>query len=98
LTGGASASVSSWPSQLAARLQHTAPGIELRVCALPDDWIPMFMFLRGDIDLKLDRKYALPDSLASQDLADDQFVCVQFVCVVRREHPAPSTRPRALGP
>jgi DNA-binding transcriptional LysR family regulator len=69
--------------QLAATLQRSAPGIDVRVSALPSDWVVALQ--RGDIDLKLGRKYALPDTLASQDLSDEQ-----FGCVVRRGHPARS--------
>jgi DNA-binding transcriptional LysR family regulator len=67
--------------RLAARVQKTAPGIDLRVCSLPDAWIPQLE--RGDIDLKLGRKYALPAGLESQDLSDER-----FACVVRKGHRA----------
>jgi DNA-binding transcriptional LysR family regulator len=69
--------------QLAAALHRSAPGIDVRVCALPDDWVSALQ--RGEIDLKLGRKYALPDTLASQELSQEQ-----FGCVVRRGHPAPA--------
>jgi DNA-binding transcriptional LysR family regulator len=69
--------------QLAALLQKAAPGIDVRVCALPDDWIAALQ--RGDVDLKLGRKYSLPASLESQDLSQEH-----FCCVVRRGHPARS--------
>jgi DNA-binding transcriptional LysR family regulator len=69
--------------QLAAILQKSAPGIEVRVCALPENWVMALQ--RGDIDLKLGRKYAVPDALESQELSQEQ-----FCCVVRRGHPAPS--------
>jgi DNA-binding transcriptional LysR family regulator len=68
--------------QLTAVLQKTAPGIDVRVFALPDHWIMALQ--RGDIDLKLGRKYPIPDSLESQELSQEQ-----FGCVVRRGHPAP---------
>jgi DNA-binding transcriptional LysR family regulator len=70
--------------QLAATLQKTAPGVNVRICALPPDWIVALQ--RGVIDLKLGRKYAVPGVLNSQDLSQEQ-----FACVVRRRHPA---RPR----
>ena len=60
--------------RLAALLQETAPGIDLRVTSLPDAWIPQLE--RGEIDLKLGRKYALPAGLDSQDLSDERFACV----------------------
>jgi DNA-binding transcriptional LysR family regulator len=69
--------------KLAAVLQKTAPGIEVRVCALPEDWVMALQ--RGDIDLKLGRKYAVPETLESQQLSREQ-----FGCVVRRGHPAPA--------
>ncbi len=67
--------------RLAEILQRGAPGIDVRMCALPEDWVTSLQ--RGDIDLKLGRKYALPDSLESQDLAREQ-----FCCVARRGHTA----------
>jgi len=67
--------------RLAALVQQTAPGIDIRTCALPDTWIAQLQ--RGDIDLKLGRKYALPAGLDSQDLSDER-----FACVVRRGHRA----------
>jgi DNA-binding transcriptional LysR family regulator len=71
--------------RLAAVLQKSAPGVELRVCALPENWAMALQ--RGDIDLKLGRKYSVPGALESQDLSQEQ-----FGCVVRHGHPAP-TRP-----
>jgi DNA-binding transcriptional LysR family regulator len=68
---------------LAATLQKTAIGIDIRVCALPQDWVTALQ--RGDIDLKLGRKSEIPDTLESQDLSDEP-----FCCVVRRGHPARS--------
>lgn len=67
--------------RLAALVQETAPGIDLRVSSLPDAWIAQLE--RGDIDLKLGRKYPLPTGLDSQDLSDER-----FACVVRRSHHA----------
>lgn len=69
--------------KLAAVLQRSAPGIDLRVSALPSDWVTALE--RGDIDLKLGRKYAVSRSLESQDLSEER-----FGCVVRRGHPAPA--------
>lgn len=68
---------------LAATLRAEAPGVELRVSALSDDWPAALE--RGDVDLKLGRKYAVPGSLESQDLSNER-----FACVVRRGHPAPA--------
>jgi DNA-binding transcriptional LysR family regulator len=65
---------------LAATLQKSAPGIEVRVCALPENWVMALQ--RGDIDLKLGRKYPVPDALESQELSQEQ-----FACAVRRGHP-----------
>jgi DNA-binding transcriptional LysR family regulator len=67
--------------RLAALLGTAAPHIDIRVCALPEDWIAQLQ--RGDIDLKLGRKYSIPPSLESQDLSREQ-----FGCVVRHGHPA----------
>jgi DNA-binding transcriptional LysR family regulator len=70
--------------QLAAILQQTAPGIEVRVCALHDGWIGSLE--RGDLDLKLGPKCPqLPTSFESQDLLDQQ-----LACVVRGGHTAPA--------
>lgn len=69
--------------RLAAVLKKNAPHIDLRVCALPTDW-PLAL-QRGEIDLKLGRKAAVPDTLESQDLSREQ-----FACVVRRSHAAPA--------
>jgi DNA-binding transcriptional LysR family regulator len=65
---------------VAAVLEKSAPGIEVRVCALPENWVMALQ--RGDIDLKLGRKYPVPDALESQELSQEQ-----FACVVRRGHP-----------
>ncbi|MDP8999544.1 MAG: LysR family transcriptional regulator [Myxococcota bacterium] len=67
--------------RLAAILEKEAPQIDIRVCALPDDW--MTGLQRGDIDLKLGRKYAVPATVESQDLSHER-----FTCVTRRGHPA----------
>jgi DNA-binding transcriptional LysR family regulator len=69
--------------QLAATLHEMAPWIDVRVCALPLDWITALH--RGDIDLKLGRRDAVPDALQSQDLSLEH-----FACVARRRHPARS--------
>jgi DNA-binding transcriptional LysR family regulator len=69
--------------QLAAVLQKSAPGIDVRVCALPEDWV--MALRRGDIDLKLGRKYPVPEALESQELSQER-----FGCVARRGHPAPA--------
>jgi DNA-binding transcriptional LysR family regulator len=73
--------------QLAATLRDAAPGIDVRVCALSQDWIKALQ--RGDINLKLGRKYVVPDALQSQDLSHELFGCVS-----RRGHSAPA-RPSA---
>jgi DNA-binding transcriptional LysR family regulator len=65
---------------LAGVLQKTTSRIEVRVCALPDNWV--LALQRGDIDLKIGRKYPIPDALHAQELTQEQ-----FACVVRREHP-----------
>jgi DNA-binding transcriptional LysR family regulator len=65
---------------LAGVLQKSAPGVELRVCALPENWVMALQ--RGDIDLKLGRKYPVPAALETQDLSQEH-----FACVVRRGHP-----------
>jgi DNA-binding transcriptional LysR family regulator len=65
---------------LSARLQQTAPNIDLRVSALSPDWTNALQ--RGDIDLKLGRKYATTGLLRSQDLTQES-----FACVARRGHP-----------
>lgn len=67
--------------KLAEVLLRSAPGIDVRVSALPGDWISALE--RGDIDLKLGRKYAVSRALESQDLSEER-----FGCVVRRGHPA----------
>lgn len=72
--------------KLVARLQQHAPGIDLRVSALPADWPEALQ--RGDIDLKLGRKTALLGALEQQELSREH-----FACVVRRTHPV-RARPR----
>ena len=67
--------------RLAAILERDAPGIDVRVCALPSDWAASL--LRGDIDLKLGRKSAPPKGVECQDLARER-----FTCVARKGHPA----------
>jgi DNA-binding transcriptional LysR family regulator len=69
--------------RLAAALQKTAPGIDLRVCALPQDWIGALQ--RGEIDLKLGRTSDVPKTLELEELSHET-----FGCVVRRGHPAPA--------
>ncbi|AKU98794.1 Transcriptional regulator, LysR family [Labilithrix luteola] len=69
--------------KLAAMIQKSAPAIDIRVSALPADWSTALK--RGDIDLKLGRKYAVDAALESQDLSEER-----FGCVVRRGHPARS--------
>src|SRR5262249_12640699 len=69
--------------ELAATLGAAAPGIELKVFALTDDWAAALD--RGDGGLKLGRKYAIPPAFESQDLSEER-----FACVVRRGHPAPA--------
>ncbi|RYE91189.1 MAG: LysR family transcriptional regulator [Myxococcales bacterium] len=66
--------------RLAATLQRSAPGIDVRVCALPADWATSL--LRGEIDLKLGRKAPVPRSLDAQELSREE-----LACVVRRGHP-----------
>jgi DNA-binding transcriptional LysR family regulator len=66
---------------LAATLQRDAPSVDVRVCALPADWITALQ--RGDVDLKLGRKYPVPDTLESQELSHER-----LACVVRRGHPS----------
>jgi DNA-binding transcriptional LysR family regulator len=69
--------------KLASLLHKSAPGVQVRVCALPADWTHALE--RGDIDLKLGRKYRVPSSLESEDLSHEV-----FACVVRRMHAAPA--------
>jgi DNA-binding transcriptional LysR family regulator len=71
--------------RLAAMLQKSAPRIDVRVCALPEDW--RLALIRGDVDLKLGRKHAAQASLESEILSREE-----FACVVRRRHPV-SSRP-----
>ncbi len=67
---------------LAATLQKIAPGIDVSVVAPPPDW-PMAL-QRGDIDLKLGRRYPVAGPLESQVLSREH-----YGCVVRGGHPAP---------
>jgi DNA-binding transcriptional LysR family regulator len=53
------------------------------VSALAPDWPAALQ--RGEIDLKLGRKYPVSGPLESQELSEEQ-----FACVVRRAHPAPA--------
>jgi DNA-binding transcriptional LysR family regulator len=69
--------------QLAAVLQKSAPGVDVRVSPLPENW--GMALQRGEIDLKLGREHPLTDALESQVLSQEQ-----FTCVVRRGHPAPA--------
>ncbi len=66
--------------KIASLLQRSAPGIDVRVCALPEDWTAAL--LRGDIDLKLGRRAPLARGLADQTLSQER-----FACVARRGHP-----------
>jgi DNA-binding transcriptional LysR family regulator len=68
--------------RLAVLLREEAPGINIRVCALPDDWVTCLQ--RGDIDLKLGRAYIVPSTIESQELSHET-----FTCVTRGGHPAP---------
>lgn len=65
---------------LLASLRKQAPGIDLRVRALPEDWAQALA--RGEIDLKLGRKSKISGALAQQQLSEER-----FTCVVRRGHP-----------
>lgn len=65
---------------LAEALRDEAPGVNLHICALPENWIAALQ--RGDIDLKLGRKYPIPESLKSEVLSHES-----LVCVVRKGHP-----------
>lgn len=66
--------------KLLATMHKSAPGIELRVRSLPEDWQASLQ--RGEIDLKLGRKSALRGALEQQELSSER-----FACVVRRGHP-----------
>jgi DNA-binding transcriptional LysR family regulator len=66
--------------RLAHLLAREAPGVDLRVEPLGSDWIARLQ--NGEIDLKLGRRYRLPAGLRSQDLFDEQ-----FICVVASKHP-----------
>jgi DNA-binding transcriptional LysR family regulator len=72
--------------ELMALLAREAPRARLQMHHLHPDW--MKALVNGDADLKLGRKYAIPDSLASEDLFEER-----FTCVVRRDHPLRSPRP-----
>jgi DNA-binding transcriptional LysR family regulator len=69
--------------QLAAIMQKAAPQLQVRACALREDWIVALQ--RGEIDIKLGRKYPIPQTLESQELSHEE-----FACVARRGHPAPA--------
>jgi len=71
--------------RLAQLLAKEAPHIELRVQQLSDDWI--LPLQQGDFDLKLGRKYRVPQGLHSQDLLEER-----FICVVAKGHPMANTR------
>jgi DNA-binding transcriptional LysR family regulator len=60
--------------QLAATLRKAAPGIDVRIYAIASDWPAALQ--RGDIELKLGRKYAVSGPLESQDLSHETFACV----------------------
>jgi len=66
-------------------LAKEAPGVDIRVRQLDTDW--MVPLQNGDFDLKLGRKYRVPDRLHSQDLFEEQ-----FACVVAEHHPAAKSR------
>lgn len=66
---------------LLARLATEAPSASVRFHALTKDWAALLR--RGQLDLKLGRKYAIADDLRADDLVTER-----FVCVVRRGHPA----------
>src|SRR5262249_43417230 len=71
--------------QLAATVTVAAPGVELRVSTLPEDWIGALQ--RGDLDLALVRRQPLPDTVEGEALGHEP-----FDCVVRAGH-AVRTRP-----
>ena len=60
--------------KLAALLAEEAPRVELRVTPLTEDWSAMLQ--RGEIDLKLGRKYPIPSQLEAEDLSHEEFGCV----------------------
>ncbi len=66
--------------KLVALLAKEAPNIDLRMHHLTPDWMEALQ--KGDVDLKLGRKYKLPSGFHSQDLLTER-----FSCVVRRGHP-----------
>jgi DNA-binding transcriptional LysR family regulator len=70
--------------KLSAFLERSAPNIDVRVSALRHDWVTSLE--RGEVDLKLGRKSALPETLDGQDLSKEY-----FSCAVRAKHPAPDT-------
>jgi DNA-binding transcriptional LysR family regulator len=72
--------------KLMASLKRAAPGVDVRVCALPEDW--QGALLRGEFDLKLGRKANVPTLLEQQELSNES-----FACVVRQGHPV-SGKPR----
>lgn len=61
-------------------LSEEAPGISLRVQHLSSDWSERL--LKGDIDLKLGRRYPVAEGLLSDDLVEER-----FTCIVRERHP-----------
>lgn len=67
--------------KLAALLAQEAPRVVLRVEQLGPGWSDALE--RGDLDLKLGRKYQLPHGLCSQDLFEES-----FACLTARDHPA----------
>lgn len=71
--------------KLTTTLHRSAPSVQVRVTALLGDWKQALE--RGDIDLKLGRKYRVPSSLVTEDVSQES-----FTCAVRKQHPA-SARP-----
>lgn len=68
--------------KLAKVLSGQAPGVQVRVCGLPQGWAAAMQ--RGDFDLKLGRHYAVPEGFESHQLFVEP-----FGCVVRQDHMAP---------
>jgi len=69
--------------RLAEIIQKTAPQVDIRVSALPENWVKSLQ--QGDFDLKLGRNNEKAPGLESQDLAREH-----FGCVVRAGHAARS--------
>jgi DNA-binding transcriptional LysR family regulator len=66
-------------------LAKEAPNIELRVQQLSYDWMQPLQL--GEFDLKLGRKYRVPQGLHCQDLFEER-----FICVVAKGHPLAKKR------